>query len=150
MASHPKSHLEASKFNFNYPHQSEDWKVCYNWAIDYLEALDINAEEADDCHTGWKQLKMMFEGEDRHTPQSLITVESQWMPQCALDAIRTNIKSEEHFWHFQDELLSDICQLSNEGIHALSTQISTLISQCKFPHLKTQEMLKIMVLQYTV
>ena len=63
--------------------------------------------------------------------------------------ISTMIKSEEPFWHFQDELLSNVCQLPNEGIHALSTLICTLVSQCKFPHPQTIEGVKIMVLQHT-
>ena len=64
MASHPTSHWEALKFNFNPLHQTEEWKVFYTRAIEYLEALYINTEEADDQKTGWKQLKMMFESED--------------------------------------------------------------------------------------
>ena len=62
----------------------------------------------------------------------------------------TTIRSEDHFWHFQEELLSDVSQLPNEGIHALNTCITTLITQCKFPHPKTQEMLKITVLQHAI
>ena len=71
-------------------------------------------------------------------------------PQCTLDAIGTTIKSVEHFWAFQDELLSDIRQLPGEDIHALSMLICNLISQSKFPQAETQEMLKIMVLQHAV
>ena len=71
-------------------------------------------------------------------------------PQQALDAIGTTIKAEDHYWHFWDKILSDVCQLPNKGIHALNTRVTTLISQCKFPHPKTQEMLKIMVLQHAV
>ena len=89
---------------------------------------------------------MMFEGEDRQTLQSLInngtiTPENQRTPQLALDVISTTIKSKEHFWHFWDEL-SDICQLPDKGIHALSTRITNLIAQCKFPHAQTQQMFK--------
>ena len=67
MASGPDTHWEASSFHFNSPKQSEDWQVFYTWAIDYLKALNINTEEADGDCTGWKQLHMMFEGEDRRT-----------------------------------------------------------------------------------
>ena len=70
MASHPNNCWEAPKFNS--PHQLEDWKVFYTRALDYLEALDMNTDEADDWHTGWKQLKMMFEGEDRLSSPLLI------------------------------------------------------------------------------
>ena len=67
MASCLTSCWEATKFNFNSTHHSEDWKVIYTRAskIEYLEALDINAEEADDQKTRCKQLKMMFKGEDQ-------------------------------------------------------------------------------------
>ena len=62
MASHPNNHWEAVKFNFNSPHKSDNWKVFYTRVFDYLEALHMNTDEADNQHTGWKQLKMMFEG----------------------------------------------------------------------------------------
>ena len=131
----------------------EDWKVFYTRAINYLEALNIDAEKADNQKSGWKQLKMMFEGEGWKTLQSLInngtiTPESQRMLQKLLDTISTMIKDEECYWHFWDELLSDVHQLPNEGIHALNAHITTLIYQCKFPHSKTQEMLKLMILQH--
>ena len=32
------------------------------------------------------------------------------------------IKSKDHFWHFRDELLSDVHQWPDEVIHALNTQ----------------------------
>ena len=113
----------------------------YTRVTDFLEALNIDTEEADDCCTGSKQPHMMFEGEDRKILQSLIdngtlTLESQKTPRLALDATGATIKSEEHFWHFQNELLSNVCKFPNEGIHALSTHICTLISQCKFTHPK--------------
>ena len=101
MASHPNNYWEAPKFNFNSPHQLEEWKVFYARALDYLEALDIDTDEADNWHTCWKQLKMMFNGEDGQTFQSLndngtITSENQKMPWGALDAISTTIKANEH------------------------------------------------------
>ena len=72
------------------------------------------------------------------------------MPQLVPDAIGTTIKSEEHFWHFWDELLSCVHQLPDEDIHALFTHITSLIAQCKFPHGQTQEMLQFMLLQHAV
>ena len=80
----------------------------------------------------------MFEGDDRQALQSLkdngtIMEECMKTPWHALDDIETTIKSEEHFWAFWDELLSDIRQLPSEGIHALSTCICNFITQCKFP-----------------
>ena len=138
MTYHPNNHWEAPKFNFNSPHQLEDWKVFYTRVLDYLEALNINTDEADNWHTGWKQQKMIFEGKDRQTLWSLIdngtiTLEHQKALWEALDATDTTIKADKHFWHFWDEVLSDVCQLPNKGIHALSTHISTLITQCKLP-----------------
>ena len=119
------------------------------------KALNINTDEADDWHTGWKQLKMMFEGKDRQIFQSLInngtiTAEHQKIPQEALDAIGTTIKAEEHFWHFWDDLLSDVCQLPNEVIHACLPIYPPLLPNANFPLPQTQEMLKIMVLQHTM
>ena len=60
----------------------------------------------------------------------------------------TTFKSEDHFWHFQDELLSDVYQKPNKGIYVLNTLITSLVNQCKFPDQNTMEMLKIMVLQH--
>ena len=67
----------------------------------------------------------MFEGEDRKALQSLIdsdvvTPEHMLKPKAALDAIGTTIKSEEHFWVCRDELMLDLQQLPDEGIHVLS------------------------------
>ena len=89
---------------------------------------------------------MMFEGEDWQMLQTLldneiITPEHQKTPRQVLDAIATTIKSEDHFWHFQDELLLDVCQRPNEGIHTLNTHITSLINQCKFPNHNTKKML---------
>ena len=67
MASHNNTipHWEAPRFCFVFPHQSEAWKVFYIRALDYLKALNIDTDEADESRTSWKQLKMMFEMEDR-------------------------------------------------------------------------------------
>ena len=99
------SHWEAPKFNFNSSQQSEDWRVFYTRATDYLKALNINTREADDCKTGWKQLKMMFKGGDWQTLQifsdnGTIIPESQKVPHQVLDAIGTTTKFKDHFWHF--------------------------------------------------
>ena len=103
---------EAPTFHFNSPNQSEDWSVFYTRALDYLDALDIELDTADQSHKGWKQLKLMFDGDDRKALQSLIdsgvgTPEHMLTPKAALDAIKTTIKSEEHFWAYRDELVSD-------------------------------------------
>ena len=94
---------KAPTFHFNSPNQSEDWSTFYTRALDYLDALDIELEAADESCKGWKQLKLMLEGEDRKALQSLVdsgvvTAEHMLRPKTALDAIGTTIKSEEHFW----------------------------------------------------
>ena len=53
--------------------------------------------------------------------------EAQWTPSLAVKAIQSIIREDVYFWHHRDELLSDLCQLPNEGIHALSTHIITLV-----------------------
>ena len=61
--------------------------------------------------------------------------------------------SEEHFWSLSGmNSFLTICQLPNRGyLHGLSTHISTLIFQCKFPQLlKHREMLKLMTMQHAV
>ena len=145
---------EAPTFHFN-SNQSEDWSVFYTRAIDHLNVLDIELEAADDSHKGWKQLKLMFEGEDRKALQNLIdsgvvTPEHMLTPKAALDAIATTIKSEEHFWAHRDELVSDLQQQPDEGIQALSLCICDPITKSKFTHAPTVEILKIMVLQHAV
>ena len=119
------------------------------------EGPQYDAKEGDDCKSSWKQLKMMFEGKNQQTLQTLIknctiTPKSQKTPRQVLDAITITTKSEDHLWHLQDELLLDVHQLHNEGIHALNISITTLINQCKFPHSIAQEMLKITILQHII
>ena len=85
--------------SFISPNQSEDWSTFYTRALDYLDALDIELDTADESCMGWKQLKLMFEGEERKALQSLIdsgvmTPEHMLKPKAALDAIGTTIKSE--------------------------------------------------------
>ena len=46
MGSCPNSHWEDPMY-FISPYQLEDWKVFYTRAIDYLEALNVDAKEAD-------------------------------------------------------------------------------------------------------
>ena len=62
---------EAPTFHFNSPNQSEDWSFFYTRPLDYLDALNIEPEVAGESCKGWKQLKLMFEGEDRKALQSL-------------------------------------------------------------------------------
>ena len=146
---------EAPTFHFNSPNQSEDWSVFDTRALDYVDAFDIEPEVADQACKGWKQLKLMFEGEDRKALQSLIdsgvvTAEHMLTPKAALDAIATTIKSEEHFWAHRDELMSDFQHQPDEGIHVLSQCICDPITNSKFTHAPTVEMIKIIVIQHAV
>ena len=59
-------------------------------------------------------------------------------------------KEDIHFWHYHDEILSDLCQLPDEGIHSLSTRINTIVGKCKFPSEKIKKPIKIMVFQHAV
>ena len=70
-----------------------------------------------------------------------------YVPSLITDMPSVLHSSLQHFW---DELLSNVCQLPSEGIHARSTCICTLVTQCKFAQPQTQEMLKIMVLLHAV
>ena len=102
-------------------------------ALDYLDALDIEPDQADDNCKGWKQLKIMFEGDDRQAVQTLtdnqtIMPEDMKKPRATLNATGTMIKSEEHFWAHRDELISDVRQQPSKGIHLLSQHISNLIT----------------------
>ena len=62
---------------------------------------------------------MTFTGNDRPTLQTLIdsntiTPKDQLTPACALKAIMTTIKEEEHYWHYRHEIMSNIRQQPNE------------------------------------
>ena len=125
------SQWEGPTFHFSSPNQSEEWSVFYTRALDYLGTLDIELEVADESCKGWKQLKLMFQGEDRKALQNLIdsgvvTPEQMFTPKATLDAIATSIKLEEHFWAHRDELLLDLQQQPDEGIDALSQHICYL------------------------
>ena len=97
----------------------------------------------------------MFEGEDHQALQTLtenetILPDAHWTPTLALKAIQSVIKEDVHFWHQRDQLLSDLCQLPEEGIYGLSKRINTLVSKYKFPNEEVKEIIKIMVLQHAV
>ena len=68
-----------------------------------------------------------------------MTPEHMHNPKAALNAIGTTIKSEEHFWAYRDELMSDLQQLPDEGIHVLSQCICDLITKSKFGNAQTTE-----------
>ena len=104
---------------------------------------------------GWKQIKMMFAGEDRQALQTLIdnntiTPEDQLTPSHTLKAIQTTIKEEEYYWHYRDEIMSDIRQQPNEKIHTLNTRITTLVNNCRFQDHQTTETIEIMLLQHAI
>ena len=79
-----------------------------------------------------------------------ITAEDQQTPTKALKAIQSCIKDEEHFWHFRDEVMSDVQQQPNEQIHALNTRITTLVNNCRFQDQNTTNTIKLMLLQHAV
>ena len=79
-----------------------------------------------------------------------ITPEDQLTPICALKAIQTTIKEEEHYWHYRDEIMSDIRQQPNEKIYTLNTRITTLVNNCRFQDQQTTETIKIMLLQHAI
>ena len=98
---------------------------------------------------------MMFEDKDCLALQTLIdnqtiTPAAQQTPSLVLQAIQSVIKEDVHFWHHRDELLTDLQQLSKEGIHALSTCIITIVGKCSFPLQEIKDMMKLMVLQHVV
>ena len=110
------------------------WKSFYTRALNFLEALDIDPNVEDQGKKGWRQIKMMFEDEDCQALQTLINnqtifPQAQWTPSLMLKAIQSVIKEDAHFWHHRDELLTDLWQLPNKGIHALSTHIITLMGK---------------------
>ena len=97
----------------------------------------------------------MFTGEDRQALQTLIdnntiTAADQCTPTLALKAIQTALKEEEHYWHYRDEVLSDIRQQPGEQVHALNNRITTLINKCHFQGQKTTDTIKIMLLQHAI
>ena len=80
----------------------------YTRALNYLDTLDIKPDQADDNCKSWKQLKLIFEGENRQAFQTLIDNQSimpedMKKPSATLDTTGTTIKSKEHFWAHRDE-----------------------------------------------
>ena len=55
-----------------------------------------------------------------------------------------------HFWHHCNQILSDLQQLPDEGVHALSNRICTIITKCKFSSEEVTETMKIMVMQHAI
>ena len=155
MASHSNTTCwEAPKFTFSSPQQSEEWRVFYIWPTDFLEALNINTEE-DSTLKGWKQLTMTFQGKiNRHSkpwyktaPTSLRSrkphgMSSMPLPQASSPTSISCTSEISSSW---------ICaSIPNAGIHALKTQIRTLINSCTSPCDEMEETLKIMLLQHVV
>ena len=155
MAQDSTTRWEAPTFSFNTDNQPAAWRDFYTRAIDYLETLDIDPEQEGQHKKGWKQIKMMFTGEDRQALQTMIdnntiTQADQCTPVQALKAIQTTIKDEEHYWHYRDEIMSNIRQEPQEQAHILNTRITTLVTNCKFTDQHTTETMKIMLLQHAI
>ena len=111
---------EAPKFSFNAEDQASAWREVYTRAIDYLETLDIDPEREDENKKGMEADKndVYRRRKDKHYKHWLtITPEDQLTPMCALKAIQTTIKEEEHYWHYRDKMMSDIRQQPNEQFH---------------------------------
>ena len=66
MAHNNTPHWEAPKFSFNTEDLSSAWRQFYTRAIDYLEILELDPEREDETKKGWKQIKMIFTGDDKH------------------------------------------------------------------------------------
>ena len=63
----------------------------------FLESLDIDPEKKNENKRGWRQIKMMFQDDDRQTLQDLIdnnaiTTEDQLTSTSALQAIKRTLK----------------------------------------------------------
>ena len=147
--------LGSPKFSFTSQTQAEEWKLFYTRALDFLKALDIHSDVEDQGKKRWYQIKMMFQGDDCQALQTLIynktiSADAQHTPTLAFQAIQSVIKEDIHFWHYCNEILSDLCHLLDEGIHSLSTRINTLVGKCRFPLEEINEAIKIMELQHTV
>ena len=89
----------------------------------------------------------MFTGEDRQALQTMIdnntiTQQDQHAPVHALKAIKTAIRDEEHYWHYRDEILSNIRQQPEEQVHMLNNRIITLVNNCSFQDQQTAETIK--------
>ena len=96
-------------------------------------------------------MKMMFQLEDWKTLQTLvtnytITQDLQQTPQLPLETIQTRIKEDEYFWHYRDQLVSDVRQKPNEFLHTLNTHVLQLINNCHLTNNDAKETLKIMQL----
>ena len=79
-----------------------------------------------------------------------ITQQDQCTPIQTLKAIQTTIKDEEHYWHYRNEVLSDIRQQLEEQVHALNNRIITLVNNCSFQDPQTTETIKIMLLKLAI
>ena len=145
----------APTFSFEAADQPTAWRDFYLRALDYLEMLKIKPDEEDRDKKGWTLIKLMFTGQDRQALQTLvendtITEADQRTPTLALKAIQTALKDGEHYWHYRDEILSDIRQQPEEQVHTLSTRTINLVNNCNFQDQQTTETLKIMLLQHAI
>ena len=78
----------------------------------------------------------MLEEEDQLAPQTLvdngmITLNVQRTPKAVLDAIQIRIKEEDHFSHYKDENVLNVCQKRDQPMHTLSNHIIVLVTNCK-------------------
>ena len=95
---------------------------------------------------------MMYRGEDRQALQTLIdngtiTLKIQQTPKLILHAIQTTIKEDEHFHHYCNEPVTDLCQKPDEPIHSPNIHIIQLTNNWCL-NSKTKETLIIIILQH--
>ena len=80
MAHNVPPHWKAPTFSFNTQDQVTEWRQFYIRVIDYVEVLDIEPDQEDETKRGWRQIKMMFQGEDRqaysYSRRSMHTIQS--------------------------------------------------------------------------
>ena len=97
----------------------------------------------------------MFTGKDRQASQTLVANSTikpqiQEIPKLIFNAIQTTIKADKHFWHYQDEPVSDLWKKSDQPIHSLPTCIIQLMNSCLFSNSNMKETFKITILQHAI
>ena len=97
----------------------------------------------------------MFQDEDRKNLQTLadnnsIMWETQQTSKLVLNATLTAIKEDKHFWHYQNELVSDVCQKPDQATNTQYTPILQLINNCNSTNDDTKETLKTIIFQHAV
>ena len=135
---------EAPKFTFSTQNHADEWKAFY------IRSANFHREQRY-YKKGWKQFRMMFEGEDCQALQTLInnSTISPEDPHKSL-SYHTNNNKRRALCHCHNEILLNLQQKSDEGIHFVNNWITTLINNAKFTHTETKETLYVMLLQHAI